>query len=118
MNDLLNADLAFTFAALKKHPKTYAIWNHRRWCLECIPDAPLNTDSGVDVEKWRKEAWTQEMFIVERLLDADARNCASAFPPPFPLYPVPYGILTEHCSPCMGLQEVHPARLPSLDAAF
>jgi len=74
VNDLLNADLAFTFAALKKRPKTYAIWNHRRWCLGCIPDAPPNTDRGIDVEKWRKEAWSQEMFIVEKLLDTDPRN--------------------------------------------
>ena len=80
MNDLLNADLAFTFAALKKHPKTYTIWNHRRWCLECIPDVPTNPDGNVNVEKWRREAWTQEIFIVEKLLDADARNCASYCP--------------------------------------
>lgn len=85
MNDLLNADLAFTFAALKKHPKTYAIWNHRRWCLECIPAVPSNTDSDVDVEKWRQEAWTQEILIVEKLLDTDARNCAL----PFLLSPLP-----------------------------
>jgi len=81
VNDLLNADLAFTFAALKKHPKTYTIWNHRRWCLECIPDVPPSAGSDVDAERWRKEAWTQEIFIVEKLLDADARNCASPLPP-------------------------------------
>src|ERR1700679_1484523 len=89
MNDLLNADLAFTFAALKKHPKTYAIWNHRRWCLECIPDVPPNTGDDVDVEKWRKEVWTREMFIAEKILDTDARICTSHFllSLPFPTMP-------------------------------
>lgn len=81
MNDLFNSDLAFTFAALRKHPKTYTIWNHRRWCLECIPDFPQNPSSDVNVDNWRQEAWTQEIFIVEKLLDNDARNCASHRPP-------------------------------------
>ncbi|KAJ7871443.1 rab-protein geranylgeranyltransferase [Mycena olivaceomarginata] len=71
INDLLTEDLSMTTAALKMHPKVYWIWNHRRWCLENVPDGP--TTEG-DVNGWRKTNWDREMFVVDKMLDADSRN--------------------------------------------
>ena len=62
-----------TTAALKVHPKVYWIWNHRRWCLEHIPEKP----DPADIQAWRRSTWERELFIVERMLDADSRNCPS-----------------------------------------
>jgi len=73
INDLLTDDLSMTTAALKMHPKVYWIWNHRRWCLENVPDGPGSSTEG-DVNGWRKINWDREMFVVEKMLDADSRN--------------------------------------------
>nr|GAT59587.1 Rab geranylgeranyltransferase [Mycena chlorophos] len=70
INDRLTDDLNMTTAALKIHPKVYWIWNHRRWCLENVPDGP----SPDDVNGWRKKNWDREMFVVDKMLDADSRN--------------------------------------------
>jgi Protein prenyltransferase alpha subunit repeat len=59
-----------TSVALKAHPKVYWIWNHRRWCLENVPDGPDEEPQG-----WKKASWDKELFVVEKMLDADARNC-------------------------------------------
>ncbi|KAI0703600.1 rab-protein geranylgeranyltransferase, partial [Cytidiella melzeri] len=69
-NDLLNEDLDMTTAFLKQHPKVYWIWNHRRWCLENVPDGPSESDSN----GWRTANWNKELYVVEKMLDADARN--------------------------------------------
>lgn len=74
MNDLLAAELSFTTAALRQHPKVYWIWNHRRWCLENVPDGPGSEGQDEDPQGWRKANWAKEMFVVEKMLDADARN--------------------------------------------
>lgn len=71
--ETLTNDLAMTTMALKAHPKVYWIWNHRRWCLENIPDG----GDGEDTEGWKKTSWQREMGLVEKMLEADARNCAS-----------------------------------------
>lgn len=74
INELLSDELVMTFAALKKHPKVYWIWNHRRWCLENIP---VGGDGGEgDEHGWRTAHWGRELLIVEKMLEADARNCA------------------------------------------
>lgn len=65
-----------TMAALKSHPKVYWIWNHRRWCLENIPSGP-GEEGEETADGWKKSAWDHELFVVEKLLDADARNCMS-----------------------------------------
>ncbi|KZT53545.1 rab-protein geranylgeranyltransferase [Calocera cornea HHB12733] len=68
---LLQSELKFTTGALKQYPKTYWIWNHRRWCLAKVPPGP----EGAPVEQtWKRQVWARELFIVERMLDADARN--------------------------------------------
>lgn len=71
INDILSNDLAFTTAALKLHPKVYWIWNHRQWCLEQVPDGPTEEEPN----GWRQANWNRELFVVERMLDADSRNC-------------------------------------------
>ncbi|PFH50050.1 hypothetical protein AMATHDRAFT_146065, partial [Amanita thiersii Skay4041] len=73
VNELLADDLDFTMSALKIHPKVYWIWNHRRWCLENIPDGPGATDEP-NYQGWKKANWDRELFVVEKMLDADPRN--------------------------------------------
>jgi len=73
IRDLLSDELAMTMTALKSHPKVYWIWNHRRWCLEHLPDGP-GQDGDPDFQGWKQAAWDKELFIVEKMLDADSRN--------------------------------------------
>lgn len=71
INELLSDDLDLTTAFLKQHPKVYWIWNHRRWCLENVPDGPSETEP----REWKMANWGKELFVVEKMLDVDARNC-------------------------------------------
>lgn len=71
---MLGHDLVMTTGALKAHPKVYWIWNHRRWCLQNVPAGPGEDDG------WKKANWDRELFVVERMLDADARNCECHIP--------------------------------------
>jgi len=81
-----------TTVALKTHPKVYWIWNHRRWCLENTPDGPGTATEG-DVNGWRQTNWDREMFVVDKMLEADSRNfmawdyrryCLASMPVPRP----------------------------------
>ncbi|KAI5478322.1 hypothetical protein MNV49_005277 [Pseudohyphozyma bogoriensis] len=54
----LEADLYLTNQSLKQNPKTYAVWEHRKWVLETMPDAD----------------WGMEMKMVEAYLQKDGRN--------------------------------------------
>ncbi|KAF8842568.1 rab-protein geranylgeranyltransferase [Paxillus ammoniavirescens] len=72
INNLLSNELSMTMAALKAHPKVYWVWNHRRWCLENVPDGPVV--NGQPSLQWRKTNWDRELAVVEKMLDADARN--------------------------------------------
>jgi len=72
INEILRKDLVMITIALKTHPKVYWIWNHRRWCLEQTPDGPGG--EGGDPHGWRMKNWKQELSLVEKMLDADARN--------------------------------------------
>lgn len=65
-----------TTAALKAHPKVYWIWNHRRWCLENVPNGPGSISDG-EPFGWKKTNWDKELLVAERMLDADPRNCGS-----------------------------------------
>ena len=71
MNNLLTDELALTTSQLKQHPKVYGIWNHRRWCLANVPDGPSDDDHN----GWRQAYWNKELLVVEKMLEADARNC-------------------------------------------
>ncbi|KAI0336388.1 rab-protein geranylgeranyltransferase [Cubamyces sp. BRFM 1775] len=70
INDLLADDLSLTTVLLKQHPKVYWIWNHRSWCLRQVPDGPTEAD----LNGWRQTYWNKELFVVEKMLDADPRN--------------------------------------------
>jgi len=48
------------------------VWNHRQWCLENVPDGP--GEEVADRYGWKKAKWDRELFVVEKMLDADARN--------------------------------------------
>lgn len=56
---LLQQDLAFFMELIRINPKSYWLWNHRRWCLATM----TNPD------------WQQELKLVVKMLDLDARNC-------------------------------------------
>ncbi|EMG46909.1 Geranylgeranyl transferase type-2 subunit alpha [Candida maltosa Xu316] len=59
--DILNQDLNFVLAQLKRFPKCYWIWNHRRWLLfELVSIGKVN--------------WKYEFGIVSKLLELDQRN--------------------------------------------
>lgn len=69
VNNFLSEDLAMTMTFLRRYPKVYWIWNHRRWCLEHVPDGPADS-----AQSWRQRNWTKELSVVEKMLDADPRN--------------------------------------------
>ncbi|KAG9288916.1 hypothetical protein G9A89_019538 [Geosiphon pyriformis] len=51
-------ELGFLQAIFKLNPKSYWIFNHRRWCLQNMP-AP---------------DWQKELSLVEKMLELDSRN--------------------------------------------
>ncbi|CAI5757600.1 unnamed protein product [Candida verbasci] len=57
----LKEDLIFLLGLLKKFPKCYWIWNHRKWCLMELVD--LN-----------KADWDFEFNTISKLLELDERN--------------------------------------------
>ncbi|ELU44181.1 PPTA domain-containing protein [Rhizoctonia solani AG-1 IA] len=65
----VDGELSLTLAALQVHPKVYWLWNHRRWCLENIPDGPEGAEKS-----WKSSIWARELAIVEKMLDRDSRN--------------------------------------------
>lgn len=91
---LLTADLRLTMAYLRVHPKVYWIWTHRKWCLENVPLGPEGS------EGWRNEFWKNEIMLVEKLLEADPRNCE------YQLCALQMSCLTNF-SPCMELSSIH-----------
>jgi geranylgeranyl transferase type-2 subunit alpha len=52
-------ELGFFMELIRINPKSYWLWNHRRWCLATM----ANPD------------WKQELKLVGKMLDLDARNC-------------------------------------------
>ncbi|KAM9937372.1 hypothetical protein OXX80_003102 [Metschnikowia pulcherrima] len=59
--EALNTDLLLAMEMMKRFPKCYWIWNHRRWCLETL-DETKNAD------------WNRELAIVSKVLMMDSRN--------------------------------------------
>lgn len=60
----LEQDLDLTSQCLRRNPKEYAVWEHRKWVLKTMPDPD----------------WRLELKTVEALLERDARNCESRPP--------------------------------------
>ncbi|CAG8514827.1 5006_t:CDS:2 [Acaulospora colombiana] len=54
----LSSELLFLQEIFSLNPKSYWIFNHRRWCLETMPDPD----------------WQRELTLVGRMLDMDSRN--------------------------------------------
>ena len=73
VNNLLSTELSMTTTALRSHPKVYWLWTHRQWCLENVPDGP--GQEGAEIHGWKKANWDRELFVVDKMLDADPRNC-------------------------------------------
>ncbi|GAB7360541.1 hypothetical protein MBLNU230_g8489t1 [Neophaeotheca triangularis] len=66
LNLLLTEDLTFLLPLLKQFPKCYWIWNHRSWLLQtATTHLPLPTSL---------QLWQQELKLVNKMLDLDARN--------------------------------------------
>ncbi|KAG0305849.1 hypothetical protein BGZ98_003462 [Dissophora globulifera] len=57
-------ELEFVQENLKLNPKSYFMWNHRRWCLEHMSNP----------------RWDKELAMVSKFLELDARNCKSSIP--------------------------------------
>lgn len=55
---MLDAERSFNQSLIKLHPKSYWVWNFRRFLLEIHPKAP----------------WEIELMLCRKLLDLDARN--------------------------------------------
>lgn len=73
INELLTNELELISVALKPNPKVYWLWNHRRWCLQNIPEGPI-VDGQPSVQ-WRSAKWDDELAQVEKMLNRDPRNC-------------------------------------------
>ncbi|EGG08682.1 uncharacterized protein MELLADRAFT_47735 [Melampsora larici-populina 98AG31] len=50
--------MKFTFKSFENHPKSYSIWEHRKWILK----------------QMKPQDWLNELNLVERLLKKDGRN--------------------------------------------
>ncbi|KDN53216.1 protein prenylyltransferase [Tilletiaria anomala UBC 951] len=86
LNQAAKKDFFAAAPALRSHPKVYWIWNHRQWCLEEYPDAPVTAeedDTGAETSKEATAAarlaaveqkWRLEMRLVDKMLDLDGRN--------------------------------------------
>lgn len=72
LNNILASELMLTTTALKDHPKVYWLWNHRRWCLQNIPDGPIVEEKPS--LQWRIDNWNKELAVVDKMLNADPRN--------------------------------------------
>lgn len=67
MIKLLSNEMTLTDVALKKNPKSYSCWHHRRWCLLKAEALKLNT-------KLAQLTFENEMKLCNVYLDLDARN--------------------------------------------
>jgi geranylgeranyl transferase type-2 subunit alpha len=78
-------ELQRTATLLKLHPKSYWLFNHRRWCL-----TTLN----------KQDVLRRELLICEKMLSMDSRNCTFSL--------LPYINTSMYISNCMNnLGKVH-----------
>ena len=81
---LLSQDILLTLQALRQNPKNYSVWEHRKWLLRTMPQPD----------------WRFELGLVNKFLEADARNCPSAC--------FCHGAVLIRSSSWMGLQTAYP----------
>ncbi|KAJ9312653.1 hypothetical protein DTO271D3_7044 [Paecilomyces variotii] len=63
---MIKSELQFLFPLLRKFPKCYWIWNHRRWVLE---EARILLPTPV-----ARQFWQEELALVGKMLSMDNRN--------------------------------------------
>ena len=64
----LSDELTLTEKCLRKHPKSYPAWWHRKWVVARL------INSGISQEETKKQALQQELLLSETLLTLDDRN--------------------------------------------
>lgn len=64
--ELITEDLQFVFSLLRKFPKCYWIWNHRRWLLEEASTYLTRSEA--------RQVWEGELSLVGKMLTLDNRN--------------------------------------------
>ncbi|KAI5950310.1 BET4 [Candida margitis] len=72
---VLNDELKFIMAQLRKFPKVYWLWNHRRWCLFKLVDVnQVNWDfefktvgKMLELDQRNFHGWQYRRFVVENL---------------------------------------------------
>lgn len=58
VTEKLNDEMNFTFKSFENHPKSYSIWEHRKWVLK----------------QMKTQDWLNELNLIEKLLKKDGRN--------------------------------------------
>ena len=64
--NMISSDLNFVFSLLRKFPKCYWIWNHRRWLLQQASVHLLVSET--------RDLWKSELVLVSKMLALDNRN--------------------------------------------
>ncbi|CAO3630999.1 unnamed protein product [Cunninghamella echinulata] len=61
--EVYKQELDLFMQLIRINPKSYWLWNHRVWCLENMP----------------KPDWNGELYLVNKMLTLDSRNCKQIF---------------------------------------
>ena len=64
---LFSNEISLTDIALKKNPKSYCCWHHRRWCL-------LRAEELNYANKSQQLSWSNEKKLCDIFLELDSRN--------------------------------------------
>jgi geranylgeranyl transferase type-2 subunit alpha len=67
--DILRKEIKWlTCSVLPINPKSYWVWNHRRWCLHQIESQHVGDNNSLKV-------WKEELALADAFLNVDSRNC-------------------------------------------
>ncbi|KAI9680220.1 MAG: Rab geranylgeranyltransferase [Trizodia sp. TS-e1964] len=64
--NLIREELQFLIPLLRRFPKCYWIWNHRRWLLQEAEARLVSSEA--------RQLWTEELALVVQMLALDSRN--------------------------------------------